>query len=99
MQIGYLKQISSALHTENIDGGNFMAQDYLQGKKVLFVDEDCRIFYTDLFYMIADNAGPTSCLRTDPELSFHFRAIQERLKELIQNEKCVETISVGLADA
>lgn len=76
-----------------------MALNYLQGKRVLFVDEDCRIFYTDLFYMIADNAGPTSCLRADPELAFHFQAMQERLRELIQDEKCVETISVGLADA
>ena len=75
-----------------------MELDYLQGKKVLFVDDDCRVFYSDLFCMIADSAGNTSCLRADPELSFHFRAMQERFKELLQDEKCVETISVGLTD-
>lgn len=76
-----------------------MTQDYLQGKKVLFVDEDCRTFYLDLFCMIADNAGPTSCLRTDPELSFHFQAMQKRFAELIQDKKCVEIVSIGLTDA
>lgn len=76
-----------------------MMQEYLQGKKVLFVDDDCRVFYSDLFQMIADSAGVTSCLRTDPELSLHFRAMQKRFAQLIQDERCIETVTVGLTDS
>lgn len=76
-----------------------MMQEYLQGKKVLFVDDDCRVFYSDLFQMLSDSAGLASCLRTDPELSFHFRAMQKRFAELIQDEKCIETVTVGLTDS
>lgn len=65
-----------------------MMQEYLQGKKVLFVDDDCRMFYSDLFQMIAD-----------PELSLHFRAMQKRFAQLIQDERCIETVTVGLTDS
>lgn len=76
-----------------------MFPEYLKGKKVLFVDDDCRIFYNDLFYMIADSTTEKTCLRSDPVLDFHFRSILKRFSVLIQDEKCCETVSVGLADA
>lgn len=75
-----------------------MAQEYLNGKKVLFVDDDCRVFYSDLFHMIADSTTEKTCLRSDPVLDLHFRSMLKRFSELIQDEKCVETLSVGLTD-
>lgn len=75
-----------------------MSQEYLMGRKVLFVDEDCTVFFSDVFEMINSFAGKACCLRTDPVLAFHFEAMQKRFGELIQGDKCVETLSVGFTE-
>lgn len=75
-----------------------MSQEYLLGKKVLFVDDDCRVFYSDVFEMIEASAGVACCLCSDPVLAFHFEAMRKRFRELIQDDKCTETLSVGLCD-
>lgn len=75
-----------------------MSQEYLFGRKVLFVDEDCVVFHSDLFEMIWNSAGSTCCLHSDPVLAFHFETMRKRFGELLQGDKCVDVLSVGLAD-
>ncbi|MBR1690663.1 MAG: hypothetical protein IJ713_07815 [Oscillibacter sp.] len=56
--------------------------DVYNGHRVVAVEDADVAFWEQLFSMLGEMAGPTRCLRTDPELWQHYCAIMERLAVL-----------------
>ena len=75
-----------------------MVQEIFRGKSVVFTDDGSVKLYMDLFDMIFETAGTTSCLRTDPELNYHLQALRSRLAILTHDGECCEWLVLGLGD-
>lgn len=56
--------------------------NYYDGHRVLASEDESIAFWLQVFYMLNDAAGLTSCMKSDPELQQHFQAILERLAVL-----------------
>ncbi len=52
--------------------------NYYDGHRVLGSDEESIAFWSQVFYMLDDAAGSSSCVKSDPELHRHFQAILKR---------------------
>lgn len=76
-----------------------MVKETFRGKPVLFCDDDLISFYSDLFNMIDDNAGPSSILKSDEDINYHFQSIRKRLNDMVCPVGCSEWFVIGLGDS
>lgn len=72
--------------------------DYYKGRRVLFFDGGELIYWSNLFDMLESFMGVNCCMKSDPELWLHFRAILDRLAVLTHDADVSEVVTLFLAD-
>lgn len=78
-------------------GGDKMT-DYYKGHRVVASDDGDVAFWSQLFFSLDDVAGPLSCMKVDPELRLHYRAILDRLSVLSGGDSFSRVEVLYLAD-